>query len=62
MIITHDKGRWTNPLPRESCAPATAPSEQQVCWSGAAVANGLSVGRVLQYPGSREEVIGRISG
>src|SRR5271157_2014124 len=22
--VTHDKGRWTNPLPRESCAPATA--------------------------------------
>jgi hypothetical protein len=44
---TRDKGGWTNPLSRESCALATAPSEQQVCWSAAAVATGSSVSRVL---------------
>jgi transposase-like protein len=44
---TPEKIGWTNPLPRESCAPAAAPSEQQVCWSGAAEATGSSVGRVL---------------
>jgi hypothetical protein len=44
---TRDNRGWTNPLSRESCASATAPSEQQVCWSAAAVDTGSSVSRVL---------------